>query len=102
VPLFWINYRHLNGRPAGVVAIESNSLIHARMKAALSGADRGLDFADAVEFDEASARKIPADMIGRFLDDDDLRELLEAITSKKPSVPSVRRRTASKRRAGRR
>ena len=72
------------------------------MKAALSRADRGLDFADAVEFDEASARKIPADMIGRFLDDDDLRELLEAITSKKPSVPSVRRRTASKRRAGRR
>jgi len=82
VPLFWINYRHLNGR--------------------LSGADRRLDFAGAIEFDEANARKIPADMIGRFLDDDDLRELLAAITSKKPAAPSVRRRTAAKRRVGKR
>ena len=73
------------------------------MKAALSGADRELDFAGAIELDEASARKIPADMIGRLLDDDDLRELLEAaITSKKPAAPSVRRRTATKRRVGKR
>jgi hypothetical protein len=33
------------------------------MKAALSAADRELDFAGAIELDEASARKIPADMI---------------------------------------
>jgi hypothetical protein len=102
VPLFWINYRHLNGRAAGVVVIESGDLIHARLRASLSGADRGLDFAGSHEIDKASARQIPADMIGRFLDDGDLRELLEAITSKKPPAPSVRRRTAAKRRVGKR
>jgi hypothetical protein len=97
-----LNYRYPDGRFAGAVVVESGDLIHARLRASLSGADRGLDFAGSHEIDKASARQIPADMIGRFLDDGDLRELLEAITSKKPPAPSVRRRTASKRRAGRR
>jgi hypothetical protein len=44
VPLFWLNYRHPDGRAAGVVVVESGDLLHARLKAALAGADRELEF----------------------------------------------------------
>jgi hypothetical protein len=64
--LFWLSYCHLDGRFAGVVVLESNTLIHARMKAAVPMADQRLDFAGAHQFDEVSARQIPKDMIGRI------------------------------------
>jgi hypothetical protein len=41
VSLFWLTYRHLDGRAAGVVVIESTGLLHARLEALLAGADRG-------------------------------------------------------------
>jgi hypothetical protein len=44
VSLFWLNYRHSDGRFAGVVVIESGDLIHARLKSALAGLDDGLEF----------------------------------------------------------
>jgi hypothetical protein len=102
VSLFWLNYRHPNGRAAGVVVIESNALIHARLKAAVYGLDKGLDFAGAHELDQASAKQIPASMIGRLLDDGDLRKLQRMLIKKKPPAPSVRRRAAAKRRVGER
>jgi hypothetical protein len=43
-PLFWLTYRHHDGRAAGVIVVESNGLLHARLKASLAGADRGLEF----------------------------------------------------------
>jgi hypothetical protein len=43
--------------------------------------------------------QIPANMIGRFLDDGDLQKLHRMLIKKKPTAPSVRRRTASKRKA---
>jgi hypothetical protein len=42
--LFWLTYRHPDGRAAGVVVIESVGLLHARLKASLAGADRELEF----------------------------------------------------------
>jgi hypothetical protein len=39
-------------------------------------------------------------MIGRLLDDGDLRKLHRMLITKKPPAPSVRRRTAAKLRAG--
>jgi hypothetical protein len=42
--MFWLSYRHPNGSFAGVVMIESNALVNARMRVALSGADKGLAF----------------------------------------------------------
>jgi hypothetical protein len=42
--LFWLTYRRSDGRAAGVVVIESAGLLHARLKASLAGADRGLQF----------------------------------------------------------
>jgi hypothetical protein len=100
VPLFWLNYRHPDGRAAGAVVIESGDLLHARLKAALAGADRELEFVSGHQLDQASAGQIPAKMMGWLLDDGDLRKLLRAITPKKPPAPSARPRAAAKRRVG--
>jgi hypothetical protein len=102
VPLFWLNYRHPDGRFAVVAVVEAMALIQARMKAAVTGLDQGLDFVVGHELEAESARQIPDDMIGRLLDDGDLRRLERIITPKKPTAPSVRRRTAAKRSAARR
>src|ERR1700747_2784982 len=96
--LFWLTYHHPDG--AGVVVIESRGLLHARLKASLSGADRGLEFVSGHQLDPISAAQVPANMIGRFLDDGDLRKLQRMLLKKKPPAPSVRRRTTGKRRAG--
>ena len=100
VPLFWLTYRHPDGRAAGVVVIESGDLLHARLRAALAGADRELEFASGHQLDQASARQIPERVIGRLLDDGDLRKLHRMLLKKKPPAPSVRRRTAARRRVG--
>ena len=68
----------------------------------MSGADRGLNFAGAHELDAKSARQVPADMIGRLLDDGDIRKLQQAIAPKKPAALTVRRRPAAKRSVGKR
>jgi hypothetical protein len=62
-PLFWLTYRH-DGRAAGVVVIESRSgLLRARLKVALAGADRGLEFVSAHQLHQESAGQIPANMM---------------------------------------
>jgi hypothetical protein len=43
---------------------------------------------------------IPANMIGGFLDEGDLRKLQGMLIKKRPPAPSVRRPTVSKRRVG--
>jgi hypothetical protein len=68
--------------------------------ASLAGADRGLEFASGHQFDPESAGQIPASMIGRFLDDGDLRKMHQMLIKKKPPAPSIRRRKAAKRTAG--
>jgi hypothetical protein len=94
--LFWLTYRRSDGSAAGVVVIESAGLLHARVKASLAGADRGLKFASRQQLDPPSAEQIPANMIGRLLDDGDLRKLQRMLIKKKPPAPSVRRRTTAK------
>jgi hypothetical protein len=102
MPLFWLTYRHHDGRTAGVVVIESHGLLHARLMASLAGADRGLEFASGRRLDQESAGQILANMMGRFLDDGDLRKLHQMLIKKKPPAPSVRRQTATRRRVGKR
>jgi hypothetical protein len=98
--LFSLTYRHSDGRAVGAVVIESRSgILHARLKASLAGADRGLEFASGHQLDPVSAEQIPVNMIGRFLDDGDLR-LHRMIIKKKPPAPSVRRPRVGKRRVG--
>jgi hypothetical protein len=67
VPLFWLNYRHPDGRFALVAVVEATALVQARMKAAVTGLDEGLDFTVGHELGEESARQIPGDMIGGCL-----------------------------------
>jgi hypothetical protein len=98
VPLFWLTY-HYPDCP-GVVVIESTGLLHARLKASLARADRGLAFVSGQQLDPVSAAQVPANMIGRFLDDGDLRKLQRMLLKKKPPAPSVRRATDRKRRVG--
>jgi hypothetical protein len=40
--LFWLTYRHSDGRAGGVVVIESHGLLHARLKASLVAPIEGL------------------------------------------------------------
>jgi hypothetical protein len=104
VPLFWLTYRYPkgrvvrypNGRVAGVVVIESGDLLHARLKAALTGADRELEFASGHQLDPESAHQVPVNMLGRRLNRSDLRKLRQMLLKKKPPAPSVRRQTATK------
>jgi hypothetical protein len=108
MPLFWLTYRfpigrvvrYPDGRVAGVVVIESTDLLHARLEAALTGIDRELEFASGHQLDPESARRVPADMLGRRLNRGDLRKLHEMLLKKKPPAPSVRRRMIAKRRVG--
>jgi hypothetical protein len=51
----------------------------ARVKVSLAGADRGLEFASGHQLDPISAELIPANMIGRILDDSDLPEPAPAV-----------------------
>ena len=80
--LFYLNYENDDRRAVAIV--RAWSLIEARMRAALAGIDVGLEFVSGVELDEASSQQIPAEMIGRLLDDRDLRRLQRSIVPKKP------------------
>jgi hypothetical protein len=59
-----------------------------------------LEFVSGHQLDQESAAQIPASMMGRLLDDGDLRKLQGMLVKKKPPAPSVRRRTTAKRRVG--
>src|SRR5262249_55354369 len=100
VPLFWLNYRHPRGRFAGAVVVESSALVSARMTAAVYGLNDRLEFESGEELDQESAEQIPANLIGRLLDDSDLWNLHRMLLKKKPPAPSVRRRAAGKSRVG--
>jgi hypothetical protein len=74
VPLFWLSYRHRDGSLAGAVVVESNTFIYARMSVALSGADKGRMFVSGDVLDPDSLGQMPADLLGRLLDQTGLRK----------------------------
>jgi hypothetical protein len=83
-------------RAAGVVVIESAGLLHARL---ISGLRRLVPIAVLNSSQGTSSTtdaQIPENMMGRLLDDGDLRKLQRMLIEKKPPVPSVRRRTTAK------
>jgi hypothetical protein len=61
--LFWLTYRHPDGRATGVVVIESRGLLLARLKTSLAGVDRELELPSGYQLDSESAGQIPANMI---------------------------------------
>jgi hypothetical protein len=99
VSFFWLEYRHHDGRFAGIVVLEATALIIARMHASVFGLDEGLYFANGHQLDTQSGRQIPSGMVGRLLGDGDLRRLQRAIAPVAPSMPrqTVAKRSATKR-----
>lgn len=89
VPLFWLSYRHTNGSFAGVVMIESNALVNARMRAALSGVDEGLLFVSGHVLDSDNTAQVPSNLMGRLLGRADLRKLERILLDKKLSPRST-------------
>ena len=58
-----------------MVVLDAPDLLQARSEAAVSGKDLGLEFASGYQLDQLSAERIPANMIGRLLNQGDLRKL---------------------------
>ena len=82
--MFPARNRIISGMSRAVVIVEAQALVAARMKAALAGLDRELEFDSGLELDETSSRQMPKEMIGWLLDDRDLRRLQRSISPKKP------------------
>lgn len=78
-----MNYQFSDGACAGAVVVDSKALVSTRVRASISGADRGLLFASAVMLDEASAGQMPDDLRGRLLLPDELGKLERTIARKK-------------------
>ena len=91
---FWLTYK-TRKRLVGVVIVDSSSLIHARMTAAMTGIDQGAEFAEGHEIDGMALALMPAPALGRMLDPVEAGELIRAIERrmrKRPAAPSVKRR----------
>jgi hypothetical protein len=84
VPHLYLHDRYPNGAFAGVVMVESTSLIYARIRVALSGADKGLSFVSGDVLDAGSASQLPTDMLDRLLGPDELRKLERMLVSTRP------------------
>jgi hypothetical protein len=71
MPLYWLCYRHNN--QISVVIEPAQSLIHARLRAALDGLDQG-EFSEGHELDRKW--RVPKAMIGRRLSQEEAKRLL--------------------------
>jgi hypothetical protein len=93
VPLFWLTYGILT---AALRAWSSPAAFFTLGSRPRWLADRGLEFASGHQLYPLSVELIPANMIGRFLDDGNLRKLRKMLIKKRPPAPSLRRGTATK------
>jgi hypothetical protein len=71
MPLYWLVYRHNN--EISVLIEPGASIIHARMRSAIDGLDEG-EFTEGHEL--PGKWKVPKQMIGRRLSQEEARRLL--------------------------
>jgi hypothetical protein len=98
---WWRRTSRSTNRLAGVVIMDSSTIVHARLRAAVGKIDGGAEFAEGHELDPATAALVPAKAIGRMLDPVEAGELIRAIERgmrKRPAAPSVKRRPARRKR----
>jgi hypothetical protein len=78
-PLWWLTYRR-DGELSGVVIVEGQALIDARMQASLRGLEEGVAFVEGHSLhDAASKAMVPAKAIGRMLSIAEAKTVLKQI-----------------------
>ena len=92
---FWFTYCDLSGRLLGALVLDSPSLPQARNRAAIEGTDAGAPNCECYELDRAGANLIPAGVIGRMLNREEVRMLIQmlerGITKRSVAASSSRR-----------
>jgi hypothetical protein len=79
VPRFWLTYCDPARRLLGVVILDSQSLLEARLQALIGGTDRNVQLCEGHELDDKSAVLVPADAIGRMLSLKEASKIIQRI-----------------------
>jgi hypothetical protein len=78
-PLWWLTYRR-DGELSGVVIVEGQALIDARMQASLRGLEEGVAFVEGHRLDDAASKAmVPTKAIGRMLSIAEAKTVLKQI-----------------------
>jgi hypothetical protein len=77
-----VNYWDHSGRLLGALILDSSNLVQARNRAAVEGTDHGARYCEGYALDRASAKLIPTGAIGRMLDRDEVRHLIQELAAR--------------------
>jgi hypothetical protein len=77
--LWWLTYRR-DGKLSGVVIVEADAQIDARMQASLKGLEDGVTFVEGHQLDDdARKARVPAKAIGKMLSIVEAKTVLKQI-----------------------
>ena len=81
MPRFWFSYCDVSGRLLAGFIMDSACSLEARHRAATEGTDLGAQYGEGYELDGESANLIPPQAIGRMLDRQEVRALMERLAT---------------------
>lgn len=76
--MWWLTYRR-DRELIGAAIIDAPSIFHARMRAAVCGIGKAVNYAEGMELSAELAARIPQDCMGRLLAPEEARHLIERI-----------------------